>query len=626
MNWSTLYPELKRSCARLAAGISALTLAASVAVLPACQQNSKTASNLGSSSGSDSNLAIGLTDAKGDFISYTVDVKSLTLTKANGAIVETLPVTTKVDFAQYTDLTEFLTAATVPNGAYTSATMILDYSQANIQVEGDNGEAVKVGKIVDAQGKDISTLEVNVKFEGDKHKLVIAPGRPASLTLDFDLKASNTVSADQSSVTVEPYLLAEIESHKPKLHRLRGGLKSVDIANSSFDLILRPFAHELKDKDKHEHFGALNVITDANTVFDIDGVTYDGSSGLKTLNTMATFTAVVAIGDLKFNPRRFVAREVYAGSSVPGGILDVVTGNVIERAGNILTVKGATLVRKGGGMIFNDTVTVTVADTTKVHRQLSKDIFNIGAISVGQRVTVHGTLTDENPGSLKLDAANGSVRLLLTTLRGTVVSTNNVTHSLVMNLQTIDGRQVSLFKFLGTGIDSSNDADPAYYEINAGSMDLSGLSVGAPLAVRGFVTPFGSAPNDFVAQTLVDAEDVPTTMFVDWTPATATAFSSPSATSLTLNLAGSPLHEVQRAGVKTELSGAPVIQPSNDDDGMYFIKQNAVTQMYTSFANFTAGLQTRLSANAKVEGLVATGKYDDITLTLTTRFVAVSMK
>ena len=219
MNWSTLFPEFKRSLARVAAGLAALTLAASVAVLPAC----KGSSNAASSSGSDSNLAIGLTDAKGDFISYSVDVKSLTLTKANGAVVETVPVTTTVDFAQYTDLTEFFTAATVPNGAYTSAKMTLDYSAADIQVEDADGNAVPVRNIVDAKGKPITTLEVNVKLEG-KRKLVIAPGIPASLTLDFDLKASNTVSADLSSVVVEPYLLAEIEAHKPKLHRLRGGL------------------------------------------------------------------------------------------------------------------------------------------------------------------------------------------------------------------------------------------------------------------------------------------------------------------------------------------------------------------------------------------------------------------
>ena len=628
MNWSTLFPKLKYSLARIATGLSALTLAASIATLPACQQNSKTSNTAASSTGGDSNLAIGLTDAKGDFISYSVDVKSLTLTKANGAIVETVPVTTTVDFAQYTDLTEFFTAASVPHGAYTSAKMTLDYTGANIQVEDADGHAVKVSNIVDAKGKPITTLEVNVKLEGDKHKLVISPGHLASLTLDFDLKASNIVSADLSTVEVAPYLLAEIESHKPKLHRMRGGLKAVDVASSSFDLILRPFAHAVKDADRDDRFGVMTVSTNDNTVFEINGVTYDGSTGLKTLNTMAAFTAIVAVGDLKFNPRRFDAREVYAGSSVPGGTLDVVTGEVIKRVGTILTVKGATLVRKAGGMIFNDEVTVTVGTTTKVHRQLSKEVFGIGDISVGQRVAVHGELTDAAPGSLKLNATvgDGSVRLLLTTLRGTVVSTDSANHALTLNLQTISGRQVSLFDFSGTGTDVAHDADPANYEVDSGSMDVSTLAIGGPLAVRGFVTAFGFAPKDFVAQTLVDAEDVPTTMFVDWAPASANAFSAGPATSLTLNLAGSPLHEVQRAGVKTALTGSPVIKPTSDDDGLYFIKQNDVTQMYTAFASFTTDMKARLSAGGKIDGLVATGKYDDNSTTLTSRFVAVNMK
>ena len=42
---------------------------------------------------------IGLTDADGDFLSYSVDVVSLTLTKADGAIVATLPLRQRVDFA-----------------------------------------------------------------------------------------------------------------------------------------------------------------------------------------------------------------------------------------------------------------------------------------------------------------------------------------------------------------------------------------------------------------------------------------------------------------------------------------------------------------------------------------------
>lgn len=618
MNWPTLFPEFKSSLLRAARELPALMLAASLAVLPACQKND--ASNLSTSS-SGNDLAIGLTDAKGDFISYSVDVKSLTLTKANGAIVETVPVATRVDFAQYTDMTEFLTAATVPNGAYTSATMTLDYSAADIRVEAADGGAVRVSNIVDAQGKAITTLAVNVKLEGKKHKLVIAPGIPASLTLDFDLKASNTVSDDLSTVVVEPYLLAEVESHKPKLHRMRGGLKSVDLADSSFDLVLRPFAHGLKDSDKQERFGSMKVITSDSTVFEIDGVTYDGSTGLKTLGTMASFTAVVAIGDLKFNPRRFEAREVYAGSSVPGGTLDVVTGEVIKRDGNTLTVKGATLVRKGGGMIFNDEVTVTLATTTKVHRQLSKDTFGIGDISVGQRVTVHGELNGGNTGNLQLNATNGSVRMLLTTLRGSMVSTNSVNGVLVMDLQTISGRQVSLFDFTGTG------SNPASYEVDTGSLNLSGLTAGDPVAVRGFVKPFGFAPPDFIAQTLVDAEDVPAALFVGWVPASSNAFSEISATGLTLNLAGSPVHDVWRAGVMTDLTGkTPVIKPADTDDGMYFVKQGDVVQMYTDFADFVNGIQKRLSDGAKIEGMDAKGEYADASATMVSHFVVINMK
>jgi len=60
-------------------------------------------------------LFVGLTDADGDFLSYSVDVVSLTLERANGDTVETLPVRQRVDFAELVDLTEFVTAATVPN-------------------------------------------------------------------------------------------------------------------------------------------------------------------------------------------------------------------------------------------------------------------------------------------------------------------------------------------------------------------------------------------------------------------------------------------------------------------------------------------------------------------------------
>ena len=111
------------------------------------------------------------------------------------------------------------------------------------------------------------------------------------------------------------------------------------------------------------------------------------------MDDLTKYTAVVVTGNLKFHPYRFEAEEVSAGSSVPGGTLDAVTGNVISRENNTLMVKGATLIRKDGSVIFNDTITIQIDQDTIVKRQLSQDSFTIEDISVGQRVMVLGELT-----------------------------------------------------------------------------------------------------------------------------------------------------------------------------------------------------------------------------------------
>jgi len=102
-----------------------LLLAASMLGLVGCGGGSSSDGQAGSSpspstascSGSTcGQVWIGMTDADGDFLSYTVDVMSIRLRRADGALVETLPAQTRVDFAQYVDLTEFMTAASVPLG------------------------------------------------------------------------------------------------------------------------------------------------------------------------------------------------------------------------------------------------------------------------------------------------------------------------------------------------------------------------------------------------------------------------------------------------------------------------------------------------------------------------------
>jgi len=577
-------------------------------------------------------LVIGLTDAEGDFATYTVDVVSLKLTKANGAVVDTLPLTTRVDFAQYTEMTEFLTAASITSGTYVKASMVLDYSNADIQVEDADGNAVPVTSIVDADGNAVTQLEVAVQLEG-RNKLTIVPGVPAHLTLDFDLKATNTWAADTGALTVQPFLLAELDLEKFKTHRVRGPLESVDIAAGTFDIILRPFIHAMNDNA--HNFGDMTVTTTDATVFDIDGVSYEGNAGLVALDAKADLTAVVAIGEIKRNPLRFEATEVHAGSSVPGGTQDAVTGNVIARNGDTLTVKGATLIRTNGSAVFNDEVTVQLGGSTTVKRQLSLgNTYTIDDISVGQRVTILGTLTDDTLPQLEMDAGltmEGRVLMQFTTLRGTVVgmvSIPEVTAPFAIELQAIDGRRISLFDFSGTGDVAGNDADPAVYEIDYGSLDVSGLAEGTPVKVRGFVRPFGQAPEDFTAHTIVDVSAVAGVLAVNWKPASASALTV-SSTGMSLNLDGVGLfHHVARGWVATDLTQLGVatqIQTENGN-GLYWINQNGTHQLFLTYVGFATELNTRLTAGAEVKGIAATGTFDDDTGVLSGDLISVDLK
>jgi hypothetical protein len=313
-------------------------------------------------------LVISLTDAPGDFVCYSVDVLSLTLTKANGAQVTTLPQETRIDFSQYTEMTEFLTVASIPSGVYLDATMTLDFTDANIWVDDENGDPVQVETILDAEGNPIDTIEMTVQLE-DQNSLFIAPGVPAHLLLDFNLEAANQVDFDDAGIPtliVDPFLVADVNRTNTKLHRIRGLLKEVSLDDSSFSVYLRPFYCALTGT--HGLFGLHTVVTTDDTVFDINGEQLVGKEGLGAMDSLTSLTAVVAIGDLKFDPLRFEAREVYAGSSVPGGDLDAVEGSVVGRQDDAITVKGATLIRDDGTIIFNDHVTVEVGDDMIVRR------------------------------------------------------------------------------------------------------------------------------------------------------------------------------------------------------------------------------------------------------------------
>jgi hypothetical protein len=572
---------------------------------------------------------IAITDADGDFLSYTVDVVSLKLKRANGTMVETLPATTRIDFAQYVDLTEFFTAATIPNGDYVGATLRLDYGNADITVE-QNGAPV-AAQALDSDGNPMGQVDVNVTLD-NRHHFVVAPGRPSLFTLDFNLAATNSVdlTATPAKVTVTPALVASLDLIDQKDLRVRGALVSVDAAAATYVVDVRPF------NMRNNRFGQVTVHTDANTTFEVNGTDYMGSAGLAALSAAGAGTVTAAFGTLTTATREFDATTVRAGTSVAGAGVDAVNGVVVARSGDVLTVRGATVIRNTDGAHFaRGRVQVTIGPNTKVMKggTAPAQVSSPEAISVGQSIEAFGAATPVSnsamSGDWTIDATAGRVRMHPTPAYGFVKQASP--GALTLQLDSIAGRKVSAFDFAGTGTSSAQDADPANYEV-AGALDFSGMSTGEPTKVIGFPTPFGMAPPDFDARTLVDFPRLPALLSLSWGAAGTTApFSTQEPTSLVLDLTNPSIGRLHfltigpRVLDLTTLPVSPSIVPPSEGPTAYLIVMRDESRAFHDFSDFVAELGLRLSTSAMVS-MTATGSYNGDGNTLTARSIVVVLK
>jgi len=230
-------------------------------------------------------------------------------------------------------------------------------------------------------------------------------------------------------------------------------------------------------------------------------------------------------------------------------------------------------------------MTVTLASTTMVSKQFSKENFAKDDISVGQQIDVFGTYSSD---TATMDATNGYVRMNLTTISGKLnipasddeqangwlsISLDRIGEVGVFkschDISTLrfpgTGSNVSLFDFSGTGIDSANDATALDYSIKtAAGLDISSLTVdNMPVKMKGFMKSFGAAPEDFDAQTIMDLSDTKAFLNAGWGFAGATessVFTTLPTTTASLVLNGATMatvgkfHSVSREGNLTDLA------------------------------------------------------------------------
>lgn len=576
--------------------------------------------------------AVSVTDAPGDFISYMVNVVSLKLTRADGTVVETVPVTTQVDFAQLVNLSEIISAEQIPSGDYVSAAMTVDFGSATIVVDnGTTGVTIAAGNVINgATSMPLAApnpTQMTLTLDLSRNHFVVTEHAIANLALDFNLAASNTIApsdTNPTTVTVNPVLTASLAPDATKQIRVRGPLVSVDTSTSSYIISVRPFFNSSGTS------GQFTVNTTATTTFSINNVSSVGSAGLTQLAAVAAGTTVVAYGAWDKTSQTFTAGNVLAGSSVVGMMHDSVEGTVLSRTGNTLTVADGVIfpLETGGDaddMRWSRQVTVTVGTGTMVTEDGQVGAFTIQDISVGQHLQLSGKLGQDGSGNPTLDATAGSARLMVTSLSGTVTALG--TNLVTVNLQSLDGQTPLRFNFAGTGTSTTNDATATAYTIGVPSaLATTSLSVGAPVRFAGFIAPFGQAPPDFNALTLLSFAQTHALLDLKWPPSGNTVpFATLTATELLINqavLQTTVEHYIRIAFVSfdpTTLAAGLELIPDPAAGNLWLsivhIKSES-SENFSAFADFTAALTTDLNGTNAVVHIAADGPYDSTSGTL----------
>ena len=591
-------------------------------------------------------------DDSGQFASYVVTVDSVVLVgKLQGAI-SAIAVPETVDFTKLTSLSELWSTASVPVDTYTQAIITLDYTSAQISVM-VNGAPVRA-TIVDPSGATPTTVAVTVNFD-PANQLTLQPTFATSnalrLAINYDLTASNSVdlTASPPKLTVKPFFSVATAASDSKLIRVRGPLINSSVNTGTYTVVVRPFFDEVNS------LGTDTIFNDANTVYTLGGQTYVGTPGLTALSqTSAGSTETAAF--TKFEPTPTPAPGVNAGSFhsvyvVAGGTLEDfftegMEGDVIARSGNTLTVRGGTLFANAAQVIQYEDLdsqvligpgTLVTADGVSTLGPL-----NFNSIAVGQHISARGLYSLSSAGVTILDSTGsstdtGSVRIQSTELFGSL--TSSASGSLQMNLQGIETWPASVYNFAGNGVSAAQDPAAANFVVSTGALALPALNAGDPVFADGYVSPFGSAPPDFLAQSVQAESTVPATLAVIWTgTGTAAPFATLTPTSLSVDLANAAFGSGQlRIGAEiidiTTLGASPTIVPAapvpaanglplfvprfSVGAGATAEAAGAPIQSYNDFGAFVTQLTTTFAAPTPATKFVARGLYDRASNTFT---------
>lgn len=628
---------------------------AATALLAGCHHNNNQTSGYGVGW-----VTVGSVPAP-EYAAYIVTVTSVTLTDSVGNVYTALATAEPVDFTKLRDISELWGSATIPNATYASATIVVDYSLADIEVM--VGGVPTKATVTDSTGAALTTLAVTVKLD-PATPFTINPSYSTDnaqrLAVSLDLPASTRIDLTTSppKAHVSPFVTVALAPADSKLIRIRGPLVNTSTALGTYSIYERPFY------DQANSIGTLSIFNDANTLFTIDGKYYTGftagvgqltqsSAGVTMTASYGTFTPTKTTTGYagKFN-----SVYVIAGTSLQSEFTENLTGDVIARSGNTLTVRGCTiygqLISESEGYFgfqAHDCL-VTVGPGTVVTADddagAAAAALGYQSIGVGAHIVALGTYSLSAAGVAAIDAslANaGQVRLQSNRLAGTLVSASP--GSLVLDLATINGWPASVYNFAGNGATAGGNPTAATFAVNTGTLDESALAATTPLWLDGFVNAFGAAPPAFTASAATQEAAVPATLRALWaTTGTTTPFTAIASTGFSLNLTNTALSSaVIQVGAETitlsTLPASPQVVPTTTPvsivtyptfSPIYAIGGVATTaaptaaiSVFSAFPTFVTSLNTAITTTTPVVELDAVGYYNRAANTFTANSISV---
>ena len=578
------------------------------------------------------------------FAAYIVAIDSITLTGADGTYATPLVNVETVDLTRVADLSELVEAPAVPSDTYTSATITLDYTSANIWAQVD-GASVYLFPTLPASSAGLLTATVTINFD-PKNPLVITNGQSTRVNVNFDLDSFNTIDLVHDTVSITPYAtMTQTNTLDGAQLRARGLF--VYTGAGFFVMNIRPFF------DLVSALGAIYVNVNTNAYYIIDGVTYTGEAGLKAMSGLQINTPIAVYGkvtSLSGITPSMDANTVIVGTSLESqGLADHIRGVVSARSGNTLTVIGGDyLYSTGGPNGICETIYPTIGQTYYLESAqvelgpqtlVSRDGYNtpqsLQSISVGQSIDVSGvSVVCDTNAHVTLDATAGAVRLTNTRLWGVLNSAS--ASNLSLDILTLGGFNNPAFNFTGTAT-GGGEVSKEEYPVNAGTLPVPSTAPGTLLAVDGVVNAFGTAPPAFTASAITLGSGTQQVLVLTYPNGVAHPFPTIRANELIPDLAEPGIgseHYIYTGPEKLDLENLPanpvittVGAPAGQELALSF-GNNTLTsgvQVFNNAAAFAPALENILNGTNLVENLVAVGQFSSVSNTFVATRISVSL-